>query len=432
MINRGGKRNPPVYFSTVRYFIYLVVIFGTLLLYLAIAKVHIPQQVVRKVDRVVNIEVVPPSQPPVQSQPPLSVPILPVTRNVSSSALTTESSKRIAIAITVTKDGPFLDGALVLGYAAKKYHSAKYASKYFIDLIAFVTKKAVAVRPTLIKFGWKIYEKDLPVALDEIKNQEYAQRMRDSGCCGADEFLKLWAYTLTEYHKVLHLDMDCIIFKNLDSLFDSDKELLYTGDYNMKGGSPVAPAQGGFLVIKPSMEAFTEFQEIIRKGDHGSKGWGGSRIGNFWGGQTIQGIMPYFYTVLHPERGAELNRCQYNQMADNPYYPNSQRCINKQPTCEDCRLSDPETVYSAHFTICQKPWTCTQHVNPKNMVPCLSFHKKWFELRDEFEKSLGFSMSHRSTKQKFPESLGMCSGFGDSKYIPLPVAELGDRTVEYP
>jgi alpha-N-acetylglucosamine transferase len=39
--------------------------------------------------------------------------------------------------------------------------------------------------------------------------------MKDSGCCGADEFIKLWAYTLTEYHRVVHLDMDTVIFKNL-------------------------------------------------------------------------------------------------------------------------------------------------------------------------------------------------------------------------
>jgi len=40
----------------------------------------------------------------------------------------------VAIAITVTKDGPFVDGALVLGYAAKKYHSFEkgYSSAYGI------------------------------------------------------------------------------------------------------------------------------------------------------------------------------------------------------------------------------------------------------------------------------------------------------------
>jgi alpha-N-acetylglucosamine transferase len=41
--------------------------------------------------------------------------------------------------------------------------------------------------------------------------------MKESGCCGADEFIKLHAYTLTEYHRVVHLDMDSIIYKNMVS-----------------------------------------------------------------------------------------------------------------------------------------------------------------------------------------------------------------------
>lgn len=114
---------------------------------------------------------------------------------------------KVAIAITVTKDGPFVDGALVLGYAARKYHHPMNTSSlYDVDLVAFVTSKVTTSRVILSYFGWRILEKPLPVALDEIQNQDYAQRMRDSGCCGADEFLKLWAYTLTEYHKVRPLD----------------------------------------------------------------------------------------------------------------------------------------------------------------------------------------------------------------------------------
>lgn len=227
-------------------------------------------------------------------------------------------------------------------------------------------------------------------------------------------------------NQVLHLDMDSIIFRNLDSIFSvRDKELLYTGDYNMKAGSPVAPAQGGFLLIRPSLERFEEFRAIIRKGDHGPKGWGGSRIGNFWGGQTIQGIMPYFYHSIHPGDGAELNRCQYNNMVDNPYHKNTLRCIDGNATCEDCRLSNPEVVYSAHFTICQKPWTCTKHDNPRNMVVCEAFHRKWFKLRDEFESELGLAettkASYRSSNGRFPGSLGMCKGYGDDKYLPIPL-----------
>ena len=37
-------------------------------------------------------------------------------------------------------------------------------------------------------------------------------------CCGADEFIKLHAYTLTEYHRVVHLDADTLILHPMDEL----------------------------------------------------------------------------------------------------------------------------------------------------------------------------------------------------------------------
>ena len=338
-------------------------------------------------------------------------------------ALTDNSKKKkIAYAITVTKDGPFLDGALVLGYAAKKAH--RNLSKYEAELVAFVVPSVIKARPILQSFGWRVLEKGLPVALDEIENKDYAMRMKDSGCCGADEFLKLWSYTLTEYHRVVHLDMDSIIFQNMDELYEDslDKEMLYTGDYNMKGGSPVAPAQGGFLVVRPSLERFQEFCTIIRKGDHSSAGWEGSRIGNFWGGQTIQGIVPFFYHVKHPGYAKELDRCVYNCMVDNPYRPHTDICLDGKSTCRDCRLQSPAKVKSAHFTICQKPWTCCEHLNPKNQVLCEVLHDKWFALRDELERDLGLDTSYRkASTSRYKKSLGMCTGYGDSKYLPIPL-----------
>lgn len=332
--------------------------------------------------------------------------------------------KKIAYAITVTRDGKFVDGALVLGYAAKKVHdiSKGFESKYDAELVAFVAPSVVSSRPILEKYGWKVIEKPLPVSIEDIENQDYATKMKNSGCCGADEFLKLWAFTLEEYHRVVHLDMDSIIFNNMDELYEIDKELLFTGDYNMKGNSPVAPAQGGFLVIRPSLKTFEEFRSIIRKGDHTGKGWEGSRIGNFWGGQTIQGIIPFFYKVKQPDGGKEVNRCVYNCMVDNPYRPKTTQCLDKKPTCQDCRLQNPDLVKSAHFTICQKPWTCTKHLNPKNMVLCEIFHKKWFALRDELEQELNLDTSYRKKDTKFINSMGMCKGYGDDKYISIPIA----------
>lgn len=373
--------------------------------------------------------------PQLRTSPALTTVIQPPTKAVSPPRVGSDMGvvpagaprKRIAYAITVTKDGPFVDGALVLGYAARKYHDAQkgFPSQYDVDLVAFVVPTVTSTREILTKFGWRIIEREIPVALDEIENQKYADAMRNSGCCGADEFLKLWAYTLTEYHRVIHLDMDSILFKNMDELYEMDYELLFTGDYNMKAGSPVAPAQGGFLVVRPSMEAFNEYKAIIKKGDHGPGGWGGSHIGNFWGGQTIQGIVPYFYHVHHPGKAKELNRCEYNCMVDNPRRKDSKgndgKCLDGKETCQDCRAQDGELVSSAHFTICQKPWTCTQHLNPKNARLCTIFHDKWFALRNEFETDLGIDTSYRATETRYKNSLGMCSGYGDKKYNPIPI-----------
>lgn len=87
--------------------------------------------------------------------------------------------KRIAYAITVTKDGPFVDGAIVLGYAALKVHdpSKGYSSKYDADLVAFVTPSVVSARPILESHGWKILEKTIPVTLEEIENKHYVDKV---------------------------------------------------------------------------------------------------------------------------------------------------------------------------------------------------------------------------------------------------------------
>lgn len=136
----------------------------------------------------------------------------PASQYIRKPPVTTPTQKRIAYAITITKDGSFLDGGLVLGYSIKKAHRN---SPYAADLVAFVTSKVQAARPVLQKYGWTILEKDLPVPLDDIENEKYVNKMKDSGCCGADEFLKLWSYTLIDYHRVVHLDMDTIIYRNM-------------------------------------------------------------------------------------------------------------------------------------------------------------------------------------------------------------------------
>lgn len=37
------------------------------------------------------------------------------------------------------------------------------------------------------------------------------QRMEKGGCCGSAELMKFFAYTLTDYHRVVHLDTDVLV-----------------------------------------------------------------------------------------------------------------------------------------------------------------------------------------------------------------------------
>lgn len=180
---------------------------------------------------------------------------------------------------------------------------------------------------------------------------------------------------------------------------------------------------GGFLVVRPSLETFENFKHVIKKGDFGTRGWGGTNIGHFWGGQTIQGIIPYFYYSIKPGESEELNRCEYNCMVDNPYVPDTTICLDHKTDCQDCRIQNPEDVFSAHFTLCQKPWTCCDHTNPKNAVLCENFHDKWFALRNEFELENNLDISYREELTKYINSMGMCTGYGDGKYLPIPVED---------
>lgn len=41
-----------------------------------------------------------------------------------------------------------------------------------------------------------------------------------NGCCGEKELVKLEAYTLTDHPVVVHMDLDVVVLKPMDALFD--------------------------------------------------------------------------------------------------------------------------------------------------------------------------------------------------------------------
>lgn len=69
------------------------------------------------------------------------------------------------------------------------------------------------------------------------------------------------------------------------------------------------PVQGGLLVLRPDKAVYEEYLEVLKKGDfREGKGWGGI-VGPFYGAMTIQGLLPYYYDILHPGQSVDLNHC---------------------------------------------------------------------------------------------------------------------------
>jgi len=330
---------------------------------------------------------------------------------------------QMAFVITLTMDGPYIDGAAVLGHSIRTAHShfAKDGEPsparaeageegtlqpppYVSSLVA-LTHPTVsnATRAALALVGFRVLERPTPVAIPEIRGSFLRQRIVRSGCCGATELMKLWAWSLVEYDRVLLLDTDSIVLRPIPLgilLRMAPGDLAYTYDYGMgKRGLRTPPIQGGFLLVRPSPSVLAELLEIVREGDfRPGSGWGGSNIGHFWGGVTVQGLLPYYYTVRADRRrvsGMELDRCVFNNMADNPRgaeyaaalvplnasASGAARDMRWQYVGPDCRASTLDAIRSAHFTICSKPWNCRP--NRKHAL-CLALHARWHSLRAAF------------------------------------------------
>ena len=67
---------------------------------------------------------------------------------------------RVAFAITMTKDGNFLDGAAILAYSIAE---AARGKEYDWSLVAFVHPNVTTSRPGLTKLGFHVIEAPIPI-----------------------------------------------------------------------------------------------------------------------------------------------------------------------------------------------------------------------------------------------------------------------------
>ena len=257
-------------------------------------------------------------------------------------------------------------------------------SKYDYDMHVFLHPNALDCEDTFAKLGYNVLVRETPVSYDELQNHEYRKELYNEGCCGEKELLKLYSYTMHEYKLVLHLDLDMMLLKPLDELFDvfyassttihiphtrwpkdetskrQSVEFMFTRDYPMvKAGAPShqVGVQGGFLLIRPNQTAFEEIISLVKKGNY-RNGWfdGDVHYPSLYGSPQIQGLLAFYYGHYHPEKAIELDPCIHNNYAQNPRDHNGKCRFPRKGKCDnDCRTKDVSELYSVHFLYCYKP-----------------------------------------------------------------------------
>ena len=363
-----------------------------------------------------------------------------------------QDGPKIAFVVTVTSCGghkgiPF---EIIEGAAVLRYSVAQNLLRYNYEMYALYHPDAVDCASTLQQLGYTVLARDTPVVVTDIRGDILRERIVNNGCCGEKELIKLEAFTLTDHPVVVLMDLDVLVMKPMDHLIDfildptklPDRDnllwrkdqttipetidLLYTTDYAMVNpGRKVKPTQGGFVILRPNRTIYDEFVEVIKEGDFrdtDGAGWGG-KTGKFWGAMTFQGLIPYYFQVLHPNRAVELNWCVWNNMCspsrdkgvDSQDQPAGD-CFTQQENCEDCRNRPVTDVALTHFTVCQKPWLC--HGHDQNKIAsrlCRDLHHAWFEMRSSMEISWGRSGWGTGLWNR-DHFRGYCSSYGKAGY----------------
>jgi hypothetical protein len=386
----------------------------------------------------------------------------------SSSSQTSSSSSSSAVVIAhvvslikCTKRASvtgFLDAAAVLRHSIHQnsIHTPSSGSKYSYKMYAIVHETCQEHATLLDRLGYTSIVRPSPILLEEIQPGWYRDHVEGENCCGSGEFIKLYAYTFTDHPLTVHWDMDVAIFQPLDDLFDSmlypanspegrqarsrlqvqhperplpvridaffTRDITSAQPWEMRQG-----VQGGFLVSRPSLDHFEQYQRFIRQGNYtpgrgNGKGWGGLGYGGFQGAMAYQGVVAYFYDQLAPDTAVELDACVWNQVVadviwrgpsamehygqcrEHPTRPGDTYEDNtpEKGRCTDCRILPVDQVKTAHYTACKKPWECTLPHPRKprdakqkhrlqeltNITTCGLLFRKWFDLRQDFEQKL--------------------------------------------
>jgi hypothetical protein len=232
-----------------------------------------------------------------------------------------DDSRTVAHAVSLIrcpsgKTQKFMDALVALRHSIhlNSAYNAASDSTYGYRMYAFVHAENCGHDPELPhllrRLGYTPRVVADPVSIvDEVPDGYFKNNVEKARCCGSAEFIKLYAFTLTDHPVFVHWDLDTLVLRPMDDLFDAilhpsaspigqaarrririqrpgfqrlpeNIDAFLTRDITSAAPwEPITAVQGGFLVARPNASSLEGFKRLIRSGNYtngrGPKsGWG--------------------------------------------------------------------------------------------------------------------------------------------------------------
>lgn len=184
--------------------------------------------------------------------------------------------------------------------------------------------------------------KEKPYDASFIQNPDYREILNNNPSCALD-FHKISCWNYGQYSKVLFLDADILVRKNLNHLFELDHDFMYCDGV-------ASPVNSGVFCLKPDSAIFEDLRQTIHKGNFSyEEGWNslGREHKNFNAIEVCQGLFYYhFIKGIKQFKTHKLPRNIYNNAGPYDIF-----CENKVPKERYLKqLTSFDDVCIVHFT----------------------------------------------------------------------------------
>ena len=351
---------------------------------------------------------------------------------ITTSTQGTDTSNTIAYVVPLwnCKDKALTDAAITLRHSihlqSKRSTPDNTRSKgsvfsvYDYHMYALVLDTAASTCPDqlqiMTQLGYTVVTVANPVEKSKIRSEPLQQFMGKEKGQTMKDYIQLQAHVVVKEDVMVVLELDTLVLKPLDPLFDailntsntarqqihlepsttataeattalppttshSRIDAFFVRDYPHTGynRTPVVMVPGFWVarrdptIVKQALDVIYK-PNIYKQGNDPTSGWGEKGYTMYYsGGMTFAGFYTYFMDHIMPtSRAVELNSCRYHHSGQDNLFRNAPRfhpalaerykgqCRSGAKQCEDCTKTAMTDIYTVHYSpLCKKSWTCT-------------------------------------------------------------------------